>query len=295
MKHFTLSIIILLLALSFSAAQIPQIKSHITDNAGILSPDKKADLETKLRGLEKATNGVQFVVYIEKSYPEEYSLEEYTLKIAEENKIGKKGNDNGILLYVAVDERKYRWEVGYGVESTLNSPLLGRISREYIIPSFKAGDYEKGIFDAVDVTSRTLLQTNDSDIGALKRDTSLEEYERISDSALSSLAKSLFIIMLLLWSLLIGTFFGLLICILTLILAETFGFIPVIMGSIIFFIITSIMKMHWLKKKRSHDDHYYIGAVGNLFSGSFGSGGFGRGGFSGGGGSFGGGGSSGGW
>ena len=121
-----------------------------------------------MRNLEKQTNGVQFVVYIENEYPKDFSLEEYTLKIAEANKIGKKGNDNGILLYIAIKDRKYRWGAGYGVESTLNSALLGRISRDYLVPNFKNGDYEKGILQAVDVAKRILLGSNDADIVALK-------------------------------------------------------------------------------------------------------------------------------
>src|SRR3989338_5265439 len=149
MKKISALIFLLLALIPFSiAASIPIADSYVTDNAGVLSQSAKSKLETELKELEKSTNRVQFVVYIEKEYPKEYSLEEYTLQIAENNKIGKKGNDNGILLYVAVDDKQFRWEVGYGVESTLNAALLGRISREYIIPNFKEGNYEKGIVEA---------------------------------------------------------------------------------------------------------------------------------------------------
>jgi len=168
MKKIILFIMIFLLGLQFALAQIPAINSYVTDNAGILSATAKLQLENNLRDLEKQTNGVQFVVYIENEYPKDFSLEEYTLKIAENNKIGKKGNDNGILLYIAVKDRKYRWEVGYGVESTLNSALVGRISREYFVPNFREGNYEHGILQAVDVTKRILLGSNDADIVALR-------------------------------------------------------------------------------------------------------------------------------
>ncbi len=170
MKNIMLIIFaFLILSQSAYAAQIPIINSYVTDNAGVLSQNAKSQLENDLRELEKSTNGVQYAIYIENEYPKEYSLEEYTLKIAETNKIGKKGNDNGILLYIAIKDRKYRWETGYGVESTLNSALLGRISREYFVPNFQAGNYEKGILQAVDVTKRILLGSNDSDIVALKK------------------------------------------------------------------------------------------------------------------------------
>ena len=170
MKKIILLIVVLLLMIPISTAQIPTINSYVTDNAGILSAAAKSSLEADLRAVEKETNGVQFVIYIENEYPKDFSLEEYTLKIAEQNKIGKKGNDNGILLYVAVKDRKYRWEAGYGVESTLNSPLIGRISRDYLVPNFRSGDYETGVLQAEDVVKRLLLNSNDADIVALKNE-----------------------------------------------------------------------------------------------------------------------------
>lgn len=170
MKKIIMLILVFLFWLQLASAQISAINSYLTDNAGILSQSAKSQLEADLRELEKQTNGVQFVVYIENEYPKDYSLEEYTLKIAETNKIGKKGNDNGILLYISVKDRKYRWETGYGVESTLNSALIGRISRDYLVANFKNGDYEKGILQAVDVAERVLLGSNDADIAALKNE-----------------------------------------------------------------------------------------------------------------------------
>ena len=170
MKKIILIIAVLLLVIPFSTAQIPAIYSYVTDDAGILSPGIKSQLENDLRSLEKETDGVQFIIYIENEYPKDFSLEEYTLKIAEKNNIGKKGNDNGILLYIAVKDRKYRWEVGYGVESTLNSPLIGRISRDYLVPNFRNGDYETGVLQAEDVVKRLLLNSNDADIVALKNE-----------------------------------------------------------------------------------------------------------------------------
>ena len=170
MKKIILLFAIFLLIIPFSMAQIPAIKSYVTDKAGILSSDSKSYLENDLKDLEKQTNGIQFVIYIENEYPKDYSLEEYTLKIAEQNKIGKKGNDNGILLYIAIKDRKYRWEVGYGAESTLNSPLLGRLSRQYLAQNFQNGDYEKGVLEAEDAAKRILLNSNDADIVALKNE-----------------------------------------------------------------------------------------------------------------------------
>ena len=260
MKKISLLIIIFLLGIQFSIAQIPTINYYVTDNAGILSPSAKSQLESDLRNLEKQTSGVQFVIYIENEYPKDFSLEEYSLKIAENNKVGKKGNDNGILLYIAVKDRRYRWEVGYGVESTLNSALLGRISREYLVPNFQAGNYEKGILQVTDIIRRLLLNSNDADIVALKSQSS----QPLSKGNTSFIYLFVFIIILLM----------------------------------IFNAFVRLAKMK-KPAKGKYKDSFYHGAAGGLFMGGFGRGGFGGsggfGGFSGGGGGFGGGGFSGGW
>lgn len=270
-KLFLLSILFLISIQLAFAAEIPIINSYVTDTAGILSATAKSQLENDLRNLEKQTNGVQFVIYIENEYPKEYSLEEYTLKIAEANKIGKKGNDNGILLYIAIKDRKYRWETGYGVEGTLNSALIGRISREYFVPNFQAGNYEQGILQAVDVTKRILLGSNDADIVKLKNE---------SESPKSA-------------PIFLPIFFVI--------------FIIFILFNILKYATNSwyreknltLNNKKNIKGKKYKDDSFYHGAVWGLFAGGFGRGGFGGsggfGGFSGGGGGFGGGGGSGGW
>lgn len=258
-KIFLIIIVFALLAQLASAAEIPLINSYVTDKAGILSLNTKSQLENELRSLEKDTNGVQFVIFIENEYPKEYSLEEYTLKIAETNKIGKKGNDNGILLYVAIKDRKYRWETGYGAESTLNSALLGRISREYLVPNFKAGNYEAGILQAVDVVKRILMGSNDADIAAIKSEATIGK-----------------------WSFVFG--FILIILILIILFAA-------------FNKMEKLQKGQ--KKKHKDDFYRGAATglfFGSLGRGGRGSGGFGGlGGFSGGGGGFGGGGGGGGW
>ena len=145
-------------------AQVPSLSSYVTDNANVLSPEFQSDLENALRALEQETNGVQFVVFIEKAILEESTLEERTLQIAEQNGIGKEENDNGILFYLATDDREYRWETGYGIEGTLSSSWLGRMSRETLNPAFSEGNYEKGILDAVSQIGQRLLESSDADI-----------------------------------------------------------------------------------------------------------------------------------
>ena len=63
--------------------------------------------------------------------------------------IGKKGEDKGVLIFLAVKERKIRIETGYGVEGILPDGLVGEILDKYVLPQLKAGDYGKGLYNAV--------------------------------------------------------------------------------------------------------------------------------------------------
>ncbi|MGV8169341.1 MAG: TPM domain-containing protein [Candidatus Nanoarchaeia archaeon] len=261
LRFFLFSIIFLSTFWAVSAQNsAPAIKSYVTDNAGILSPEFKAALEQVMIELESETNGVQFIIYTDRTIPEDYSIEEYALDIAEQNGVGRAGSDNGLLLYIAVDDRQYRWETGYGMESTLNSALLGRISREHMEPEFKQGNYEQGIFNVVNTTTYIILHSEDADVKKMIEDSKKEP--SIDKKKLTRII------------------------------------IFIIIFVLIIIVISSIKNKNNSSKTNSHSNKMYRNSASNIFTGGFGRGGFGggsSGGFSGGGGHFGGGGHSGGW
>jgi uncharacterized protein len=160
MKRLILFFMILFLASSVQAA----VSHYINDNAGVISPETAAYLEQALKELEQNTNGVQVVVYTENKLPEGTTLEERSLKLAEDLGVGKKGADNGVLLYLSTEDRQFRWEVGYGAEATLNSAWLGRMSREQMVPRFQEGDFENGIIYGLAGVEDKLLVTSNSDV-----------------------------------------------------------------------------------------------------------------------------------
>ncbi len=167
----SLAVFFLIAFPSFSVPEAPPlISSNLVDRAGIFDSEASRNFETALQALEKETAGVQLVVFIDRKMPEGVSVEEYSISIAEKNKIGKAGKDNGILLYVAIEDKAYRWEVGYGVESTLSAPLLGKISRDYLLPDFREGNYALGILKATDAVGKILLNSTDPDIVRMKED-----------------------------------------------------------------------------------------------------------------------------
>lgn len=124
----------------------PKANTHVSDFAHILSGDEVAKLEAFLRGYEDSTS-TQFAVVIEKSLDGE-SLFDRSYEIAEKWGIGKKGKDNGVLIYIAFEDRKYWVQTGYGLESRLNGGVVGEIFRRDFVPHFKQQEYYEGIYEA---------------------------------------------------------------------------------------------------------------------------------------------------
>jgi uncharacterized protein len=149
---FSAFIILILLCLSAAVASseiaIPDRPlNHVVDLAGIINPDVESNLNRYLLELEQKTTA-QMVILTIKSLEGE-SLEDFSLTVAHERwKLGQKGKDNGVLLLVSLEDRKYRFETGYGLEGVLPDSLAGSIGREFMIPYFRKGDYSTGIFTA---------------------------------------------------------------------------------------------------------------------------------------------------
>jgi uncharacterized protein len=112
------------------------------DLAGIMDQSSVGKLNGFLRELEQKT-GAQ-VVLLSVDSLEGNSLEDFSLSVAEKWGLGQKDRDNGLLIFFAMKERKYRFEVGYGLEGILPDSLVGSIGRQYIVPYFRKGEYASG-------------------------------------------------------------------------------------------------------------------------------------------------------
>lgn len=127
---------------------VPEIHQHITDLSGTLSTGDTRDIEEKLSQFERATSNQIVVLMIPTTNGE--SIEAYSLAVAEKNKVGKKGRDNGVLLLIAKEDRKMRIDVGYGLEGPLPDAIADQIIRHVITPQFRSGDFAGGIDAGVD-------------------------------------------------------------------------------------------------------------------------------------------------
>jgi uncharacterized protein len=142
-KYLPLIFFVLCLGQVANSAEAPALSSYVTDNAGVLSASERDELEQQLSSYEQTTSN-QFLVLIIPSL-EGRSIEEYALAVVEKNKAGQKGKDNGLLLLIAVQDRKIRFEVGYGLEGVLTDAMTSTIISNIIAPEFRNGNYGRGI------------------------------------------------------------------------------------------------------------------------------------------------------
>jgi uncharacterized protein len=131
------------LASSTPAAEIPFLSSRVNDTAGILSSSTIRELEQMLKRHEDSTSN-QVAVLTVRSL-EGVSLEQYSIRVVDAWKLGKKGKDNGVLLLVVSEDRNIRIEVGRGLEGDLPDITCGIIIRKEILPYFKKGDFNGGV------------------------------------------------------------------------------------------------------------------------------------------------------
>ena len=127
--------VLLLFASPAFAQTFPPLTGRVVDNAHLLSPEQKLDIESKSAALE-AQSGRQFVVATIPSL-EGRTIEDYGYRLGRTWGIGQKGKDDGVLLIVAPKERKVRIETGYGARVFLTDAVSSVIIREAILPHFK--------------------------------------------------------------------------------------------------------------------------------------------------------------
>jgi uncharacterized protein len=130
------------------ALDFPPLTGRVVDQANVMTPQSRSDIETKLKDLEDKSS-IQLVVATVKSL-QGSDIETYANQLFRTWKLGQAQKNNGVLLLVAPNEHKVRIEVGYGLEGTLTDALSSVIISSAIVPRFKTGDFSGGITRGVD-------------------------------------------------------------------------------------------------------------------------------------------------
>ncbi|WP_314951711.1 YgcG family protein [Bradyrhizobium cosmicum] len=150
-------ILALLFAFSFAASAdvaVPQLSGSVVDETGTLSSSNIAALSQKLRDFETRKGSQIAVLIVPTTQPE--TIEQFSIRVAEAWKIGRRKVDDGAILVVAKNDRHLRIEVGYGLEGALTDVTSRRIIDEIITPKFRSGDFAGGIADGVERMMRVI-------------------------------------------------------------------------------------------------------------------------------------------
>lgn len=132
---------------AFAQIAVPPLRAPVTDLTQTLTPEQVATLDRQLRAFEAAKGSQIAVLIVPTTQPE--TIEQYSIRVAEEWKLGRRGVNDGVLLLVAKQDRAVRIEVGYGLEGALPDVIANRITDQVITPRFRAGDFFGGLSEGV--------------------------------------------------------------------------------------------------------------------------------------------------
>lgn len=139
-------VVILLLGTLVSPAhalEVPPLQGRVNDLADVIPAPAEQAMSQRLQAFEQKT-GFQYAVLTVPSL-EGDPIEDFGIRVVEAWKLGREGKDDGLLVLVAVADKRMRIEVGYGLEGAIPDALAGRIVRDVMAPQFRQGDYAGGI------------------------------------------------------------------------------------------------------------------------------------------------------
>jgi len=145
--------------------ELPRYTGYVNDYADILSDRTEAAITALSEEIENKTTSQLAILTVNTTSP--LDIEAYAVKLFEKWGIGQKGKNNGVLVLVAVKDRKARIEVGYGLEGAIPDGLAINIIDKSMIPFFKNGDYDAGVLQAAVAISKLIANEYNVDISEL--------------------------------------------------------------------------------------------------------------------------------
>lgn len=142
----TLLVTLVVTTVGYAEANLPMPRNYVADYANVINASDEHSLNGILQELEQKT-GAQYIVLTVQTTGG-VPIEQFALEQAEKWKLGRKGKGNGILFVLAAKDRRYRFEVGYGLEGFVTDQYCGRVGRDVLAPYLKRGDYSQGIHQA---------------------------------------------------------------------------------------------------------------------------------------------------
>ncbi len=146
---------------NFKDEQVPKLTQYVTDETGSLSPEQIGMLDARLKAYEDTTSN-QIVVLIVNSVPGA-DVFSYSMAVAEKNKVGQKGKDNGIVFLVDIGDRKTWFQVGEGLEGVVTDAYASTIANQIVNPEFKSGNYYEGVDNGITALASLIAGTFQAD------------------------------------------------------------------------------------------------------------------------------------
>jgi uncharacterized protein len=150
-------------ALQAAEPVYPNYSGFVNDFTGTIDPATKAKMAALCRDLEAKTSAELAIAVVKTVSP--LDTKTYAVKLFEKWKIGKKGKDNGLLVLLALDERRVEIEVGYGLEGVINDAKAGEILDKYGVPYFKEGQFGAGLYNTAAALSEQIATAADQELG----------------------------------------------------------------------------------------------------------------------------------
>jgi uncharacterized protein len=132
-----------------AAQELPTLAdAAVNDFANVVDPASEAEIDRWVRSLIRASGDYVYVVTVETFAPYG-SIEDYAVRLFERAKIGTRAKDNGVLIVLAVKDRRVRIETGYGLEEFVTDGFSGETIRRAMLPEFREGRYGQGLLNGV--------------------------------------------------------------------------------------------------------------------------------------------------
>ncbi len=133
-------------AKQFAPPDLSMPETYVDDRAHVVNAEQAHALNGILQELEQKT-GVQYIILTIDSTGG-LPIEQFAIELLDKWKLGQKGKDNGLLFTMALKDRAYRFETGYGLEGIITDQFAGQVGREVLVPYLKKGEYSEGIYEA---------------------------------------------------------------------------------------------------------------------------------------------------
>ncbi|RKX73586.1 MAG: hypothetical protein DRP87_18630, partial [Spirochaetes bacterium] len=172
-KTLFTTLFLLIAGLPLFVQELPRPEGWVNDYAGVIMPEDREKINAIIKAVEEKTGAEIAIAAVESMEPYP-TIEDFSIELASKWGIGKEGEDNGVLIVLALKERKVRIEVGYGLEGAIPDGLAGEIMDKSIIPHFRTGDYSTGFLKGVEAIAGIIAKEYNVELGEL----SLKESER---------------------------------------------------------------------------------------------------------------------